>query len=109
MPCKNAKVQLIGKYVGKQYADNTGREVYAIDPYFLLNIRAGYTWHLKGSNEIEAQLLVNNLLDHNYRLSAWVGDWEGWDDVANVPNYNHSQAYLQQPGRNFMARLIYRF
>ena len=108
-PLKDLKLQLVGKYVGKQYGDNTSREVYAIDPYFLLNIKAGYTWRLKGSNEIEAQLLVNNLLDHNYRLSAWVGDWEGWDDTANAANYNHSQGFLQQPGRNFMARLIYRF
>lgn len=106
-PFKNAKLQLIGKYVGKQYADNTSREVYAIDPYFLLNVKASYVWHLHGTNEIEAQLLVNNLLDHDYRLSAWAGDWK--DKSVSPAVYYHSQTWLQQPGINFMGRVIYRF
>jgi len=108
-PCKDAKLQLIGKYVGKQYADNTSRECYAIDPYFLLNLKASYTWKLNGTNEIEAQLLVNNLLDHKYRLSAWVGDWvDDWTGPA-AAYYYHDRAWLQQPGINFMGRVIYRF
>ena len=108
-PCKDAKLQLIGKYVGKQYADNTGRECYAIDPYFLVNMRASYTWHLRGTNEIEAQLTVNNVLDHHYRLSAWVGDWsDDWSDPS-ATYYYHSRGWLQQPGINFMGRVIYRF
>ena len=111
-PCKDAKVQLVGKYVGKQYGDNTSREVYAIDPYFLLNIKASYTWHLHGRNEIEAQLLVNNVLNHKYRLSAWVGDYDnGWDPVNEVETtyYVHDRGWLQQPGINVMGRVAYRF
>lgn len=110
-PVKNAKIQLIGKYVGKQYADNTSRECYAIDPYFLLNVKASYTWKLKGTNEIEAQFVVNNVLNHKYRLNAWVGDWtdaDDWDDPS-VIYYGHDRAWLQQPGINFMGRIIYRF
>ena len=103
-PVKDLNIQLIGKYVGKQFADNTSRESHQIDPYFLLNFKASYTWHLKGSSEIECQLLVNNILDKNYRLSAGV-----WDDYDDGYGYYHLQGYLQQPGRNFMARLIYRF
>ena len=111
-PCKGAKIQLIGKYVGKQYADNTSRECYAIDPYFLLNVRASYIWHLKGTNEIEAQLLVNNVLDHQYRLNAWVGDdrWSRKENGEKVAYYyDHYRGWLQQPGINFMGRVIYRF
>ena len=107
IPVKDAKIQLIGKYVGKQYADNTGRECYAIDPYFLLNAKASYTWHLGGTNEIEAQLVVNNVLDHQYRLNAWVGDY--FSDDASWYGYYHDRAWLQQPGINFMGRVIYRF
>ena len=108
-PVKNSKLQLIGKYVGKQYADNTSRDCYAIDPYFLLNIRASYTWHLNSSNEIEAQLLVNNVLDHQYRLSAWVADWIDDYTTPGTDYYYHSRGFLQQPGINFMGRVIYRF
>ena len=109
VPVKDAKLQLIGKYVGKQYADNSSRECYAIDPYFLLNLKASYPWHLRGTNEIEAQLVVNNLLDHQYRLNAWVADWvDDWTGPA-AAYYYHDRAFLQQPGINFMARVIYRF
>lgn len=108
-PFKDAKLQLIGKYVGKQYADNTSRECYAIDPYFLLNLKASYTWHLRGTNEIEAQLVFNNVLDHNYRLHAWAGDWADDWTTPGTTYYYHDRTWLQQPGINFMARVIYRF
>lgn len=102
-PFNGAKLQVIGKYVGKQYCDNTSREVYALDPYFLLNLRASYTWQLKGGQEIRFSLAVNNLTNHQYRLNAWVGDWV--DDYSSETTYYyyHSRAYLQQPGINFMA------
>ena len=100
-PCKDAKLQLTGKYVGKQYADNTSRDVYAIDPYFVMNVKAAYTFHIKQS-QLECQLLVNNVLNHQYRLVAWAGDYE-WG------GYYHDIAYLQQPGINLMGRVIYRF
>ena len=94
-PVKNLKLQLTGKYVGDQYLDNTSRECYKQDAYFLLNFKAGYTWKLKGSEEIEAQLVVNNLLDRHYRIGAWAGDdYSGW---------------YQQPGINCLARVSLRF
>lgn len=110
-PFRNAKLQLTGKYVGKQYGDNTSREVYAIDPYFMLNLRASYTFQLPREQKLELQLAVNNLLNHKHRLYAWSEDWEeGWDEVNNVPlDYRHHIAYFQQPGINFMGRIIYSF
>ena len=101
-PVKNLKLQLTGKYVGDQYLDNTSRQCYRQDAYFLLNFKAGYTWQLKGSEEIEAQLVVNNLLDHHYRIGAWAGD-DYWD------GYYHYSGWYQQPGINCMARVSLRF
>ncbi len=108
-PLKDLNMQLIGKYVGRQYADNTSRQCYALDPYFLLNLRASYTWHLRGGNEIEFQLQVNNLLNHSYRLNAWASDW--YDDWSSptATYYYHDRAYMQQPGINCMGHIIYRF
>lgn len=107
-PVDNAKLQLIGKYVGKQYADNTGLESAAIDPYFLLNARASYTFNMRHGNELECQLAVNNLLNHNYRTSAWCGAY--YDPESNTDkNVVFERSYFQQPGINFTARVIYRF
>ncbi len=101
-PVKDLKLQLSGKYVGAQYLDNTSREVYQQDAYFLLNFKAGYTWHLKNHNEVEAQFVVNNLLNKMYRIGAWAGDYE-WS------GYYHSCGWYQQPGINCLGRLVVRF
>ena len=102
-PFDGAKLQIIGKYVGKQYCDNTSREVYALDPYFLLNARASYDITLKNGGFVRFSLALNNLTDNNYRLSAWVGDWVDDYSSETTNHYYHSRAFLQQPGFNFMA------
>lgn len=101
-PVKDFKLQLIGKYVGSMYLDNTSRDCYKQKGYFLLNFKAGYTWHIKGKTQIEAQFVVNNILNNKYRIGAWCGDYE-WD------GYYHSSGWYQQPGTNFMGRLVVRF
>ena len=108
-PFKNAKLQLIGKYVGKQYADNSSREEMKVDPYFLLNARASYIFHFNqgrhNHNELEIQLAVNNILDHDYRLSAYSSSTVN----AITSEFTYDRTYFQQPGINFMGRIIYRF
>lgn len=103
IPMKNMKLQLIGKYVGSMYLDNTSRDCYKQDAYFLLNFKASYTWNLKNGNNIEAQFVVNNLLDNHYRIGAWAGDW------SDSGYYGHSCGWFQQPGINLMGRLVYSF
>lgn len=105
-PWKNLKLQLIGKYVGAMYLDNTSRDIYKQDAYFLLNFKAGYTWNLRDNNKIEAQLIVNNVLDNHYRLGAWCED--GYWGTA-VDDHYHACGWYQQPGINFMGRLVYSF
>lgn len=102
IPVKNFKLQLSGKYVGSMYLDNTSRDCYKQKAYFLLNFKAGYTWQLKGKTQIEAQFVINNILNSHYRIGAWCGDYE-WD------GYYHSAGWYQQPGINFMGRLAVRF
>lgn len=107
-PLKDLKLQLAGKYVGSQYLDNTSRDCYRQEPYFLLNAKAGYVWRIaqrqygQPAPEIEVQLAVNNLLDNHYRIGAWAADdyWDGW---------HHYAGWYQQPGINVMSRLVVRF
>ncbi|MBR1792878.1 MAG: TonB-dependent receptor [Bacteroidales bacterium] len=108
-PIKDWKIQLAGKYVGEMYGDNTSRNVYKQDAFFLLNAKTSYTWHLGGSKELEAQFVVHNLLDHDYRIIAWVGDWVDDYSVAGSNIYYNSTGFLQQPGINCTARMVLRF
>ena len=108
-PVKDAKLQIIGKYVGEQYADNSGREEMKVDPYFLLNARASYVFHLgrgwQKDQQLELQLAVNNILDHDYRLSAYSSSTI--DPTTGA--FTYDRTFFQQPGINFMGRVIYRF
>ena len=104
-PCQRAKLQLIGKYVGKQYADNTGKDEALLDPYFLLNLRASYRFDMGRGNELECQLAVNNILNHNYRTSAWCSAYYNPETLG----LTYERAYFQQPGINFTGRVIYKF
>ena len=101
---RNFDLQFTGKYVGEMYVDNTSRPEMLQDDYFLLNLKAGYTWQLSGNKEIEAQLVVNNLLDHTYRINAWNASYYFTDGSDS-----YDRAFFQQPGRNMMARLVFSF
>ena len=101
-PTKNFKLQLIGKYVGEQYYDNTQREETRLDPYFVINSKVSYLWKLRGGKEIEFQLLVNNILDKQYINNAW-GYEAHFDDGS--PKYVE-QGFFVQPGINGMGRIV---
>ena len=103
-PCRNWEIELIGKYVGKQYCDNTSREEMAQDAYFLLDFRTAYTWRLENGNEFELQGMVNNVLNHNYRTNAWASYGYDWSSAVVF-----SRGYFQQPGTHFAIRAIARF
>lgn len=98
-PFKDAKLQLIGKYVGAMYCDNTSRESVRQDAYFVTNVKASYTWSLLRGGKLTAEVLVNNLFNRMYRLSAWTADY-AYEGVLYT-----ERAYYQQPGINFMARV----
>lgn len=98
-PYKKLKLQLVGKYVGEMYCDNSSRAECLQDDYFQLNFRASYTWNLEDDDQLEAQLVVNNVLNHSCRISAWVSEDE----------WGFYRGYYQQPGINFSARIILKF
>lgn len=103
-PSDNWKLQLVGKYVGKEYCDNTDREALMQQGYFLLNFRTAYTWKLESGNEFELQGVVNNILNKHYMLHGAAGDWMNGDGTFG---YWHS--FFAQPGTNFTIRAIMRF
>ena len=102
-PVKDLCLQLNAKYVGEMYADNTSRQVNLQEAYWLLNFRGGYTWHFKGKEYVELQLSVNNILNKNYRMSASTRDF-----MQGGVCYT-SRTYYQQPGINFVGRVVVGF
>ena len=102
-PLKNLSLNLTGKYVGKQYFDNTMSEERKIDPYFVTNISTGYKIHLKGSGELMLRFIVNNLLNAIYENNAYGGMWTE-DGAEKTWAY-----FFPQAGINYTAGITLSF
>jgi len=74
-PSERLALRLTGKYVGKQYFDNTMSEERTINPYFIGNFSAGYRIDLKKEGELMLRFMVNNLLNAKYENNAYGGMW----------------------------------
>ncbi len=97
-------MNLTGKYVGKQYLDNTSDDEKSIDAYFVANLSAGYTFKKNSLGTFQLQLFVNNLLNREYVANGWAAT-DAFEDGSVV----HYIGYYPQAIRNYMARLTLSF
>ncbi len=74
-PVERFSVRLTGKYVGKQYFDNTMSGERIISPYFVSNISAGYRLKVRKAGELTFRFMVNNLFNTMYENNAYGGMW----------------------------------
>lgn len=95
-------------YVGKQYLDNSESDDRKIDPYFVNNLRLGYTFSLKGIKSLSMNLLINNLFNEKYENNGYVYDswYEGSDNKSKRTNMLR---YFPQAGTNVMANVVMKF
>ncbi|MDD4141612.1 MAG: carboxypeptidase-like regulatory domain-containing protein [Bacteroidales bacterium] len=100
-PVKNFFIQFTGKYVGRQYYDNTSREETCLDDYFVMNGKLSYALNIGKNDEVEFQFLVNNILNNLYSNNAWGYTSYFQDGGAIVDSY-----YFPQPGINCMGRVV---
>ncbi|MEM7299053.1 MAG: TonB-dependent receptor, partial [Bacteroidota bacterium] len=61
-PADGLTFQLLNKYVGKQFLDNTSNDNRVIDAYFTKDVRISYDFKLKDLKNVGINLLVNNVL-----------------------------------------------
>lgn len=98
-PVKNTELQLIGKYVGKQYLDNTENEQRKLDAYYTQDIRANYTFQkkwLKGSMLI---FQLNNIFNTLYEPNGYTFSYY-YNNALTTENY-----YFPMAGTNWTIGL----
>jgi iron complex outermembrane receptor protein len=102
-PVKALTLRMTGKYVGKQYFDNTMSEDRIIDPYFFSNLSAGYSIDLGKTGILGLRFMVNNLFNAMYENNAYGGMWTE-DGTEKTWAY-----YFPQAGINFMGGISLSF
>jgi len=70
-PSKNFSFNLISKYVGRQYIDNTSNQYNSIDPYFVNDINLSYHIYPKGIKSMKISLLLSNIFSEKYESYGW--------------------------------------
>ncbi len=92
---------LSGKYVGKQYWDNTGCADRCIPAFFVSDLSFGHSFRFRAGT-LGLSLFVNNLLNREYYAYAWV--YRAWDGK----DYMEAGLYPQAT-RNLMVKCSFSF
>jgi iron complex outermembrane receptor protein len=106
---KTTSFSINGKYVGKQYLDNTSNDDFIIPSYFVANLELSHSFALrKGSINLSAY--VNNIFNKLYYADG--GTWKYLavsDQSADKPYLIEGAYVYPQPPANFMIKLGYSF
>lgn len=97
LPAKNMEFSLLGKYVGKQYLDNTQNENRKLDAFFVQDARLIYTISKKWLKEVNIILQANNVFDKKYEPNGYTFSYIYGGDLI-TENY-----YYPMAGRNYIA------
>lgn len=65
---------LVSRYVSKQYLNNAGSEETVLDPYFVTDLHAGYTFRrIPGIKSLRLGIAVYNLFSEKYYANGYSG------------------------------------
>ncbi|MBZ0098243.1 MAG: TonB-dependent receptor, partial [Taibaiella sp.] len=90
------EIDLLTKYVGKQYLDNTSDAGRSIDPYNLVDARIRYSIRTKPFRELGFNLMLNNILNTQYVSNGYTFSYV-YGGELNTFDY-----YYPQAGFNFL-------
>ena len=104
---KSAYASLNGKYVGRQYYDNTSSDERSIPAYFVSDLSMGYEIPLKKNSEqtFAVSLHIHNLFNRQYYADAWL--WRAYFQQEDS-YYSETGIYPQAP-TNFMLKFALKF
>ncbi len=94
-PVNDLRISLNGKYVGRQYLDNTGSKKKSIDPFLINNLHVRYSFDTDESGSYEFSAMLNNLFNVMYSANGYV-----WGETPY---------FYPQAGINFLAGIRVRF
>lgn len=95
-PFKDGVINLISKYVSRQYLDNTSAKERSLDAYFVQDVRASYDLRNKLFKSTQFILQVNNVFNHLYEANGYTYSYQS-EGKINSENY-----YFPMAGTNVM-------
>lgn len=99
LPVKNLEISLLGKYVSRQYLDNTSNKSRSLNAYYVQDARMSYTLRNWGIKEATVIFQANNVFDKKYEPNGYTFSY-AYDNNLITENY-----YFPMAGRNVMVGL----
>ncbi len=94
---KGLQLNLPGKYVSRQYLDNTSNRARSLNPYFVQDLRLSYTVSTKVAKQISVIFQVNNVFNKKYEPNGYTYSYF-YGGVLTTENY-----YYPMAGTNVMG------
>ena len=97
LPFKNFSFDLQGKYVGKQYLDNTSNDARKLDPFYTQDARIAYTFGRNWLKKIDLVFQVNNLFNEMYEPNGYTFSYY-YNNQLTTENF-----YFPMAGRSWVV------
>jgi iron complex outermembrane recepter protein len=98
-PLPNFQISLPGKYVSRQYLDNTSDNARSLNSFYVQDLNMSYTVHKKLLKEINIVLQVNNVFNKKYEPNGYTYSYIYGGSLV-TENY-----YFPMAGTNYMVGL----
>jgi iron complex outermembrane recepter protein len=95
-PFKNAELNLIGKYISRQYLDNTSNKARSLNPYYVQDARISYSIPNKLFRGLNVIFQANNVFNKKYEANGYTFSYIA-DGSLVTENY-----YFPQAGTNVL-------
>ncbi len=95
-PVRNLEISLPGKYVSRQYLDNTSNSARSLRAFYVQDLRIGYIFRKVIFKEINLVLQANNIFNKKYEPNGYTFSYLYGGSVISE-NY-----YFPMAGTNFM-------
>ncbi len=96
-------LDILSKYVSRQYLDNTGDPGRSLDPFYVQDLRLEHSIHPKWAKDIQIIFQVNNLFNNKYEPNGYTYNYI-YGGTLSVNNY-----YFPMAGINFIAGINLKF
>jgi iron complex outermembrane receptor protein len=96
-PFQKLNIDLLSKYVSKQYLDNTNNEARKLNTYFTEDARAIYSFNKSWLKNVDLIFQVNNLFNKKYEANGYTYSYY-YDTQLVTENF-----YYPMAGTNFFA------
>lgn len=104
-PVKNSEISLSGKFVGRQYVDNSSDKTARVPSYFTMSLNAYKRFKIRNKTGITISLCIDNLLNRKYYSYGWIYRAKF---ASGEPDYIEKGVYAQAT-THFIAKIAIDF